>query len=70
MTYPILKAKIDWDNLKEKNFILEKFLDDKPLNATEIFNHYREMGEYLKPLVGNVSLALHDAHAAGEKYSV
>ena len=60
-----LKAKIEY-NLKEKNFILEKFLDDKPFNATEIFNHYREMGEYLKPLVGNVSLALHETMQQGK----
>jgi adenylosuccinate synthase len=60
-----LKAKIE-HNLKEKNFLLEKFLDDKPLDAAEIFNHYREIGEYLKPLVGNVSLLLDEIRRQGK----
>ncbi len=60
-----LKAKVE-HNLKEKNFILEKFLDDKPLDAAEIFNHYREMGEYLKPLVANISLVLHETVLQGK----
>ena len=60
-----LKAKVE-HNLKEKNFLLEKFLDDKPLDSDEIFNHYREMGEYLKPLVGNVSLVLHETMQQGK----
>jgi adenylosuccinate synthase len=60
-----LKAKVEY-NLKEKNFILEKFLDDKPLDAAEIFNHYREMGEYLKPLVGNISLMLDETMREGK----
>ncbi|MBM4289023.1 MAG: adenylosuccinate synthase [Deltaproteobacteria bacterium] len=60
-----LKAKIDY-NLKEKNFILEKFLDDKPLDADEIFKHYREMGEYLKPIVANVSLILDETRRQGK----
>ena len=60
-----LKAKVDY-NLKEKNFILEKFLDDKPMDAAEIFNRYKEMGEYLKPLVANISLVLHETMQQGK----
>jgi adenylosuccinate synthase len=60
-----LKAKVE-HNLKEKNFILEKFLDDKPLNAAEVYDHYRQMGEYLKPLVGNVSLLLDETMRQGK----
>jgi adenylosuccinate synthase len=60
-----LKAKVE-HNLKEKNFILEKWLDDKPLDPAEIFNRYREMGEYLKPLVANVSLVLDETMRQGK----
>lgn len=52
-----LKQKVEV-NLKEKNFYLEKFLDDQPLEAQEIIAAYNRMGERLKPLVTNVSLAL------------
>ena len=61
----VLKAKVE-QNLKEKNFILEKLLADQPLDAAEIFNRYREMGEYLKPFVGNVSLQLHETMRQGK----
>lgn len=60
-----LKAKVE-HNLKEKNFILEKLLDDEPLDPDAIFRRYRELGEYLKPLVANVSLILDETMRQGK----
>lgn len=60
-----LKQKVEV-NLKEKNFYLEKFLNDQPLEAQEIIDAYSRMGERLKPLVTNVSLALDQTVQAGK----
>ncbi len=60
-----LKAKVE-HNLKEKNFLLERFLEDAPLDAAEVYDRYRQMGEHLRPLVGNVSLLLAEAIQKGQ----
>lgn len=55
-----LREKIK-SNLREKNFILEKFLADEPLDPEEIFAEYHRYGQRLKPLTANVSLLLDEA---------
>ncbi len=52
-------------NLEEKNFILENFLGDKPLDHAKIMDEYLAYGEKLKPFAGNVSLQLQLACDAG-----
>ncbi len=42
----------------EKNFYLEKFLDDRPFTLEEILAPYLEMGKRLAPLVTNVSVMI------------
>jgi adenylosuccinate synthase len=53
----LLRAKLT-DILPEKNFLLEKFLGDKPFTLEEILEPYTDMGQRLKPLVANVSVIL------------
>lgn len=52
-------------NLEEKNFILTRFLGDKPLEASRIMEEYLAYGEKLKPFAGNVSIELQKAGANG-----
>ena len=61
----VLRAKIE-HNLKEKNFILEKFFDEEPLAVDSIFERYRQYGETLKPLVTNISLVLAETMRQGK----
>lgn len=61
----ILRAKLA-DVLPEKNFYLEKFLQDNPFTLEEILTPYLEMGKRLKPLVTNVSVMLQDAAWQGQ----
>jgi adenylosuccinate synthase len=60
----VLKAKLD-DVLPEKNFYLEKFLEDIPFSQEEILAPYLEMGKRLQPLVTNVSVLLAEAVRQG-----
>jgi adenylosuccinate synthase len=60
----VLKAKLH-DVLPEKNFYLEKFLQDAPFSQEEILAPYLEMGQRLKPLVTNVSVLLAEAVGQG-----
>jgi adenylosuccinate synthase len=52
--------------LPEKNFYLEKFLDDVPFTLDEILTPYLEMGKRLAPLVTNVSVMLGEAVRQGK----
>lgn len=61
----VLRQKID-QNLREKNFILEKLLDDEPLDAGQIYATYRDYGQQLKPFAANISLLLDEAVRAGK----
>jgi adenylosuccinate synthase len=60
----VLKANLA-EVLPEKNFYLEKFLDDKPFTLEEILTPYLEMGKRLAPLVTNVSVMLAEAVGQG-----
>jgi adenylosuccinate synthase len=51
--------------LPEKNFYLEKFLEDVPISENEILGPYLEMGKRLKPLVANVSVLIQEAVQQG-----
>ena len=56
----LFRAKLQ-EALPEKNFLLEKFLGDRPFSFEEIFAPYQEMGKALKPLMANVSVLLQTA---------
>lgn len=47
------------ENLKEKNFILEKFLGEKPFTFEEIFNEYNGYAEALRRYAADTTLTLH-----------
>jgi len=61
----VLQAKLA-DVLPEKNFYLEKFLQDAPFTQEEILAPYLEMGRRLAPLVTNVSVRLAEAGRQGQ----
>ena len=56
----ILEEKIR-ENLKEKNFLLEKFLGAEPLEAQPILDSYLAKGEKLGPFITDVSVELEQA---------
>jgi adenylosuccinate synthase len=60
----LLTAKLK-ETLPEKNFLLEKFLGDKPFTFEEIFEPYQKLGQRLKPLMANVSVLLQQAGRNG-----
>ena len=53
-------------NLEEKNFFLQHFFDESPLDPTAIEEEYLAYGERLAPFAGNVSDFLHKADRAGK----
>ena len=59
-----LRAKLA-EALPEKNFLLEKLLEDQPFTFEEIFEPYRDMGQRLRPLMANVSVILQEAVQSG-----
>ena len=61
----VLEEKIR-TNLKEKNFLLEKFLGASPLEAQPILDHYLSMGQKLAPYITDVSVELDQAVKAGK----
>jgi len=61
----ILEEKIR-SNLKEKNFILTKFLDAEPLEFQPIFDQYLSMAEDLKHYITDVSLEIDQALKSGK----
>jgi adenylosuccinate synthase len=52
-------------NLEEKNFLLERFFGEKPLDPAGIEAEYMAYGERLKPYAANVSERLQRADATG-----
>jgi len=56
----ILEEKVR-ENLKEKNFLLEKFLGAEPLEPQPILDSYLAMGEKLGPFITDVSVELEQA---------
>jgi adenylosuccinate synthase len=60
----VFKAKLA-EVLPEKNFYLEKFLEDAPISQEEILGPYLEMGNRLQPLVANVSVLIQEAVQQG-----
>ncbi len=56
----ILEEKVR-ANLKEKNFLLEKFLGAEPLEPQPILDSYLAMGEKLGPFITDVSVELEQA---------
>ncbi len=61
----VLEEKIR-TNLKEKNFILEKFLGASPLKTRPILDHYLVMGQKLAPFITDVSVELDQAVKDGK----
>ena len=61
----VLEEKIR-TNLKEKNFLLEKFLNASPLEAEPILDHYLAMGRTLAPYITDVSVELDEGAKAGK----
>jgi adenylosuccinate synthase len=61
----VLRAKLA-EVLPEKNFYLEKFLEDRPFSEDEILAPYLKMGQRLAPLVTNVSVLLAEAVRQGK----
>jgi adenylosuccinate synthase len=60
----VLTAKLA-EVLPEKNFYLEKFLEDRPFTQEEILEPYLEMGKRLASLVANVSVMIQTAVEQG-----
>ncbi len=60
----LFKAKLT-EILPEKNFLLEKLLEDEPFTLEEILEPYAKMGQRLKPLMANVSVLLQEAGNRG-----
>jgi adenylosuccinate synthase len=54
-------------NVLEKNFYLEQFLKDAPVDADEILRTYRKYGERLRPHVIHVSSELNQAIRNGKQ---
>lgn len=52
-------------NTEEKNFLLQNFFGQKPLNLSEIEDEYLAYGERLRPYAGNVSQQLQKAGIQG-----
>ncbi|MDY6971729.1 MAG: adenylosuccinate synthase [Thermodesulfobacteriota bacterium] len=61
-----LEEKV-WNNLKEKNFYLTKYLGAKPLDAQPIIDQYLGMAEKLEPFITDVSLELGQASREDKK---
>lgn len=55
------------ENLKEKNFLLEKFLGAEPLEPQPILDSYLAMGEKLGPFITDVSVELDQALKAQKR---
>ncbi|EFK11464.1 adenylosuccinate synthase [delta proteobacterium NaphS2] len=61
----VLEEKIR-ANLKEKNFLLEKFLGASPLKSRPILDQYLVMGQKLAPYISDVSVELDQATKSGK----
>jgi len=64
---PLLFEKKLREFLPEKNFILEKLLNEKPCDIDEILAEYSSYASVLKKYVSDTSLLLHDDLKNGKK---
>ncbi len=62
----IFKEKL-FSIVKDKNFYIEKFFNDTPLNAEDIFKEYKEYAKFLKPFVKDISTELYEDIKADRK---
>ena len=62
----IFKEKL-FSIVKDKNFYIEKFFNDTPLNAEDIFKEYKEYAKFLKPFVKDISTELYEDIKADKK---
>ena len=62
---PVFARKLK-EVLPEKNFFLEKFLNEPALNEDEIIEEYNEYGQRLKTYMGNSSVLLNQSIDAGQ----
>ncbi len=67
LIYPEVFATKLHEILPEKNFLLEKFLGEAPLDEQEIYNEYTAYGAQLKHYLGNTSILLNESLAAGKR---
>ena len=61
----VLSEKLE-RNLEEKNFLLQHFFGEKPLDGKAILDEYLAYGQRLQPLAGNVSERLQAADKSGQ----
>jgi len=62
---PVFARKLK-EVLPEKNFFLEKFLNEPALSEAEIIEEYNEYGQRLKAYMGNASVLLNQSIDAGQ----
>lgn len=55
------------ENLEEKNFLLQEYLDDEPLDFDDIFETYCGYADILRTYVADTALILRDDIIAGKK---
>ena len=67
LIYPEVFATKLHEILPEKNFLLEKFLGEPPLDEQEIYKEYTAYGAQLKHYLGNTSILLNQSLAAGKR---
>ncbi|MGQ9499199.1 MAG: adenylosuccinate synthase [Dissulfurimicrobium sp.] len=65
MDRALFRSKLE-ENLKEKNFILTKFLNASPLDAETIYKEYMGYAERLADFIDNVSVIIDQARKAGK----
>ncbi len=63
--HEILAEKLE-RNLEEKNFMLQHFFGENPLDGKAILDEYLAYGQRLEPLAGNVSERLQAADRSGK----
>jgi adenylosuccinate synthase len=55
------------ENLEEKNFLLEKFYSQQPVNAGDVMAEIKKYAGIIKPYVGDTVIAVRDALAKKKK---
>ncbi len=60
----LFREKLE-NNVAEKNFLLEKMLSAKPLDAGSIYDEYMKYAELLAPYAGNVSVLVDETRKNG-----
>jgi adenylosuccinate synthase len=65
LDHTLFRNKLE-ENVREKNFILTKFLNASPLDAETIYAEYMGYAERLADFIDNVSVIIDQARRAGE----